>query len=229
MNLSVIVPVFNEAATIAKVLERLRPLRAPAGPIHEVIVVDDGSTDGTAAALQPFAARGEIRLITLPANRGKGAAIRSGVAAATGAYLLVQDADLEYDPAEIPRLWETAMEGAVVVYGVRTGGGSLPHRLANRILSFFTRLITGLPISDMETGYKLVRTDLVRRLDLREERFGIEPELTLKLARIIRDEHLRYAEVPISYRPRGYAAGKKIGLRDGLRALYCLMRYRSGG
>lgn len=228
MNLSVIVPVFNEAATVGAVVQKLRANRQPNGPIDEIIVVDDASTDGTAEVLRPFVERNEITLVTHPVNRGKGAAVRSGIAAARGSHVLIQDADLEYDPDDIPRLWERAQAGAAVVFGTRTTGGAFLHRAANYLLSLLTRIVTGLPVSDMETCYKLVRTDLLKRLALREERFGIEPELTVKLARIIRREGLPYAEVPVSYRPRSYAEGKKIGLRDGLRALWCLIRYRFG-
>ena len=228
-SLTVIVPAYNEAATIAAVIKRLSALRPPAGPVGEIVVVDDASTDGTSRILAPFAAQGAIRLITHPRNRGKGAALRSGIAAANGTHIIFQDADLEYDPADIARLWAVAREGADIVYGSRAAGGAtVLHRLANGLLSLLTRLVTGLPVSDMETCYKLVRVGLIKELDLREERFGIEPEITLKLARIVRREGLRYAETPIAYRPRGYAEGKKIGFRDGLRALYCLMRYRSG-
>ncbi len=226
MSLSVIVPVFNEAATVGTVIERLLSLRPPAGPIHEIIVVNDSSTDETGEVLRSFAGQDGIVLITHPINRGKGAAVRSGIAAANGTHVLVQDADLEYDSSDITRLWEQALSGAAVVFGVRTPAGSLVHRAANRLLSLLTRFVTDLPVSDMETGYKLVRTDLLKRIDLHEDRFGIEPELTVKLARLIRREGLSYAEVPISYHPRTYAEGKKIGFRDGLRALWCLIRYR---
>jgi glycosyltransferase involved in cell wall biosynthesis len=231
--LSVIVPAYNEAATIGAVIEHLRSFSLPTGPIGEIVVVNDASTDGTGAALQPFADSGTIRLITHPKNRGKGAAVRSGIAAATGDWILFQDADLEYDPADIPLLVAAARDGADIVYGSRfiagNDGATWVHIAANKGLSLAARILTGLPITDMETCYKLVRADLLKSLDLHEERFGIEPEITLKLARLAKRDGLRYAEVPISYKPRSYAEGKKVGLRDGLRALYCLARYRWGG
>ncbi|HNT28354.1 MAG TPA: glycosyltransferase family 2 protein [bacterium] len=231
MHLSVIVPVYNEAATVGPVIEKLSSLPLPVGDSLEIVAVDDASTDGSGITLAQLAGRGILRLITHPRNRGKGAALRSGIAAATGDRVLFHDADTEYDPADIPRLLDAARSGLDIVYGSRflDGGnaGATPlHALANRFLSLLTRLLTGLPTSDMETCYKLVRADLLGRLDLREERFGIEPEITVKLGRLVRDEKLRYGEIPITYHPRGYDEGKKIGLRDGLRAVWALFRYR---
>lgn len=231
--LSIIVPAYNEQATIAAVIDRLRGVAAAIGGAVEIVVVNDASTDGTGALLQPFADSGTIRLITHPKNRGKGAAVRGGIAAAAGEWILFQDADLEYDPADIPLLMAAARGGVDIVYGSRfiagNDGATFLHIAANKSLSFFSRLLTGLPITDMETCYKLIRADLLKSLDLHEERFGIEPEITLKLARLAKRDGLRYAEVPISYKPRSYAEGKKVGLKDGLRALYCLARYRWGG
>lgn len=231
MHLSVIVPVYNEAATVGPVIEKLAALPLPAGDTMEIVAVDDASTDTSGAALTQLAERGLIRLLTHPRNRGKGAALRTGITAATGDRVLFHDADAEYDPADIPRLLDAARSGLDIVYGSRfkSGGnaGATPvHALANRFLSLLTRLLTGLPTTDMETCYKLVRGDLLKKLDLREERFGIEPEITVKLGHLVRDEGLRYGEIPISYRPRGYDEGKKIGLRDGLRAIWALFRYR---
>lgn len=230
--LSLIVPAYNEAATIAAVIESLRGVGPAIGAAVEIVAVDDASTDLTGDILRPLAEKGEIRLITHPKNRGKGAAVRSGIAAAAGEWILFQDADLEYDPADIPALVAAARNGADIVYGSRflsgNDGATFLHIAANKGLSFMARLLTGLPITDMETCYKLIRADLLKGLDLQEERFGIEPEITLKLTRLVRRDGLRYAEVPISYKPRGYAEGKKVGLKDGLRALYCLARYRFG-
>ncbi len=231
--LSLIVPAYNEAATIRAVIDSLKGLDARIGAPVEIIVVDDASTDGTGDILPPLADNGMIRLIAHPKNRGKGAAVRSGIAAAAGEWILFQDADLEYDPADIPALVAAARNGADIVNGSRfiagNDGATFLHIAANRSLSFFSRVLTGLPITDMETCYKLVRAELLKSLDLHEERFGIEPEITLKLARLAKRDGLRYAEVPISYKPRSYAEGKKVGLKDGLRALYCLAHYRWGG
>jgi glycosyltransferase involved in cell wall biosynthesis len=222
MKLSVVIPCYNESATIAAVLDAVDA----AGPANkEIIVVDDASTDGCFALLQ-----GPLRpfidvLIRHEHNRGKGAALRSGFAVATGDVVVVQDADLEYDPSEYPRLLAPIARGeADVVYGSRfRAGGASPlwHRVGNRALTFASNLFTGLELTDMETCYKAFRREVIQSVEIEEERFGFEPEITAKIAAAGR----RVKEVAISYRPRGYAQGKHIGWRDGVRALFCIVRY----
>ena len=225
VTLSVVIPVYNEARTIIAVLERV--LQAPVDLAKEIIVVDDASTDGTRQLLENMSP-GEIRLVFHDVNRGKGAAIRTGVAQATGDIILVQDADLEYDPRDYPLLLEPILEGhADVVFGNRFHGG--PHRVlyfwhyaANRGLTLLTNLLTGLNVTDMEVGYKVFRRDVLRRLTLTSDRFGFEPEVTVKVARL----GCRVYEVPIRYYGRTYEEGKKITWRDGVAALFHLLRYR---
>jgi len=224
--LSVVVPAYNEAATIEAALQQLRrvPLRL------EVIAVDDASTDGTSAILDRLAGAADglvQRVIHHPTNRGKGAAFKSGIAAATGQVIVAQDADLEYDPAELPHLLQPIRSGlADAVYGSRFQGG--PHRvlffwhaLGNQLLTLISNMFTNVNLSDMETGYKLVRADLLKRLPLTAERFGIEVELTARLVQA----GARIWELPISYSGRTYAEGKKITWRDGLAAVYHIVRY----
>ena len=225
VTLSVVMPVYNEARTIVAVIERV--LNAPVDLAKEIIVVDDASTDGTRQLLQNMSS-GEIRLLFHDVNRGKGAAIRTGVAHATGDIVLVQDADLEYDPRDYPLLLEPILEGhADVVFGNRFHGG--PHRVlyfwhyaANRFLTLLTNLLTGLNVTDMEVGYKVFRRDVLRRLTLTSDRFGFEPEVTVKVAKL----GCRVYEVPIRYYGRTYQEGKKITWRDGAAALFHLLRYR---
>lgn len=222
--LSVIVPAYNEASTIEAVVERLHrvPLRL------EVVGVNDGSTDGTGAVLDRLAQAGLVhRVVHHPVNRGKGAALRSGIATATGHVIVVQDADLEYDPGELPGLLGPIRDGrADAVYGSRFQGG--PHRVlyfwhtvGNRVLTLVSNMLTNVNLTDMETCYKLVRADLLKRLPLTANRFGIEVELTARLAQA----GARIWELPISYSGRTYAEGKKITWRDGLAALFHVLRY----
>ena len=224
MVLSVVVPAYNESATIETVLRQLQqvPLRL------EVIAVDDASTDGTGAILDGLAGTGLVhQVLHHAANRGKGAAFRTGIAAATGHVIVAQDADLEYDPAELPRLLGPIREGrADAVYGSRFQGG--PHRvlffwhaLGNNFLTLVSNMFTNLNLTDMETCYKMVRADLMKRLPLTAERFGIEVELTARLAQA----GARIWELPISYSGRTYAEGKKITWRDGLAALFHILRH----
>jgi glycosyltransferase involved in cell wall biosynthesis len=225
--LSVVVPCFNEVASITTVLERV--LAAPA--TREVIVVDDGSTDGTREVLAGLSDP-RVRVLLQPTNQGKGAALRRGFAEASADYVIVQDADLEYDPAEFPLLLEPLVDGrADVVYGSRFASGG-PHRVlyywhsvGNHLLTTLSNMLTNLNLTDMETCYKAFRREVIQGLDLREDRFGFEPEVTARIAR----GGYRVYEVGISYDGRTYADGKKIGWADGFRALYCIARYSGLG
>jgi glycosyltransferase involved in cell wall biosynthesis len=232
--LSVVIPVYNEEATIAPLLHRLRRLPLPL----EMVVVDDRSTDRTRAVLHRFEADDDTRIIYKPQNEGKGAALRTGFAHAKGDVVVVQDADLEYDPRDLVRVIQPIVEGrADVVYGSRylpdTGeknaefrqrrrrDGSWLHRLGNAALTGASNCFTGLRLTDMETCYKAFRRDVIQRIELVQDRFGFDPEITAKIAR----RNVRVCETPISYQPRTYAEGKKIGLRDALQTLYCIVQY----
>jgi glycosyltransferase involved in cell wall biosynthesis len=228
MRLSIIVPVFNERATVLQVLDRVAAIDSEA----EIVVVDDGSTDGTGALLAERA-RGTDRKITLvrhPVNRGKGAALASGVGRATGDYVIVQDADLEYDPADYRKLIAVVdARQAEAVYGSRFGGGrpsmSVRHRVGNRLLTGLTNLLYGSSLTDMETCYKLLRRSLFVELAITCNRFDVEPEITAKLLRAGVTIH----EVPISYAGRSFAEGKKISWVDFVSAVWTLVRLRFSG
>lgn len=233
MNLSVLVPVYNEAATVEEVLRRVRSVRLP----KEIIVVDDGSTDGTREILKRLAQEAaaendslnRLKVVFQPENRGKGAAIRTGLDHVTGDIVIIQDADLEYDPQDYMKLLDPILSGkADVVYGSRFYGGG-PHRvlffwhyLGNQIVTFFSNILTNLNLTDMEVGYKVFRAEVIRNLPIRSNRFGFEPEITVKVAK----RRCRVYEVPISYHGRTYAEGKKITWKDGIAALYFLIRFR---
>ncbi len=228
-KLSVVIPAYNEVATVENLLRRVAGAPLPEGLDLEMVVVDDGSSDGTRDLLRDLETRGAppFRLIEHPVNRGKGAALRTGFEQATGDIVLVQDADLEYNPRDYPVLLQPILEDeADVVYGSRFLGG--PHRvlffwhyLGNQFLTMLSNMLTDLNLSDMETCYKVFRTEVLRSLTLHSDRFGIEPEITAKVAKA----KVRIYEVPISYHGRTYAEGKKIGWRDGVSAIWAILRY----
>lgn len=237
-RLSIILPLYNELPTLAAVLDTV--LRAPLPPDNaplekELIIIDDCSTDGTREALHAILAAARaahpqtpIELLLHDRNRGKGAALRTGFAHASGDVLLIQDADFEYDPRDYPALLEPILEGrADVVFGNRFHGGAhrvlyFWHYLSNLALTTFANLLTGLNLSDMEVGYKLFRRELLAHLTFKTDRFGFEPEFTIKVARL----HARIYEVPIRYHGRTYEEGKKITWRDGAAALWHILRFR---
>jgi len=224
-KLSVVIPVYNEQRWIREVLRRVLAVEVP----KEVIVVDDASTDGTRDVLRGISDPA-IKVLFQDRNKGKGAALRRGFAEATGDVVLVQDADLEYDPADYRRLLQPILEGkADVVYGSRFTGEShrvlyFWHAVANRVLTLLSNMFTNLNLTDMETCYKVFRREVLQGLQLRSDRFGFEPEVTAKLAR--RRPAWRVYEVPVSYAGRTYEEGKKIGLKDAFSALACIIRYR---
>ncbi len=234
-RLSIIIPAYNEDKTIALILDRINEVKLIRNIEKEVIIVNDCSKDNTEAAVQNYIANtpnltiNYFKYIKHDVNQGKGAAIHTGIAQATGEYLLVQDADLEYDPGEYNTLLKPIVLGSAdVVYGSRFMGGN-PHRIlffwhsiGNKFLTFLSNMFTNLNLTDMETGYKVFKTSIIQRISLAEKRFGFEPEVTAKISMV---PNVRIYEVGISYYGRTFAEGKKIGWRDGLRAIYCILKY----
>jgi glycosyltransferase involved in cell wall biosynthesis len=225
-TLSVVIPVFNERQTLAEILDRVAAVE---GIDKEIILVDDFSTDGTRELLRDELAGRVATVVYHERNQGKGAAIRTGIGHATGRFLVIQDADLEYDPNDYHLLLRPLLEDrADVVYGSRFLPGSerrvtpFWHYMVNRMLTLLSNMLSNLSLTDMETCYKTFRTEIAQGIEIEENRFGLEPEVTAKIAKI---NGLRIFEVPISYDARGYREGKKIGWRDGLRALWCILKY----
>ncbi len=238
MKISIVIPVYNEAPTLREAIQRVAAVDLD----KEIVIVDDGSTDGSREMLVDLREKGleawlprpesrknrnEVRVHLQPQNRGKGAALREGFALTTGGIVVIQDADLEYDPRDILPLIQPIVDGdADVVFGSRFTGG--PHRVLyfwhmvmNRGLTLVSNMLNDLNLTDMETCYKAFRAEVIKAVAIEEDRFGIEPELTAKVAKM----NLRIYEIPVSYRGRTYADGKKIGWKDGVRAMYCIVKY----
>ncbi len=224
MKLSVIMPVYNEVLTVEKIIRKVQEIELS----KEIIIIDDYSNDGTKEILEQFSANSSIKILFQPKNMGKGAAIKRGLNEVTGDVVIIQDADLEYDPRDYFKLIKPIEEGyADVVYGSRFMGGA-PHRvlfywhsIGNKFLTNFSNIFTNLNLTDMETCYKMFKTEYIKNIIIKEARFGIEPEITAKIAKM----KPRIVEVGISYYGRTYEDGKKIGWRDGIRALYCIVKY----
>jgi glycosyltransferase involved in cell wall biosynthesis len=232
MKLSIVIPAYNEGKTIHLILDKIKSVNLLGEVQKEVIIVNDCSSDTTEAAILSYKENNQSLMIEYrkhPVNKGKGAAIHTGIKEATGDYIVIQDADLEYDPEEYNLLMKPILNGtADIVYGSRFIG-SQPHRIlffwhsiGNKFLTFLSNMFTNLNLTDMETCYKLFRADIIKGVALRENRFGFEPEVTAKIARIPK---IRIYEVGISYYGRTYEEGKKIGWKDGFRAIYCILKY----
>jgi glycosyltransferase involved in cell wall biosynthesis len=224
MNLSVIIPVYNEVKNVREIIKRVQASKLA----EEIIVVDDGSQDGTRDLLKKLDGRKKVRVILHEKNQGKGAAVVTGMKAATGDFLLIQDADLEYDPRDYPALLQPIKEGlADVVYGSRFLGAAhrvtmFWHQTANKLLTFMTNILYDSILTDMETGYKVFRREVIEGMTIRSKRFNFEPEFTAKILK----RKYRIFEVPITFNPRDYSDGKKIKLKDAFEAVWALIRYR---
>jgi glycosyltransferase involved in cell wall biosynthesis len=233
VKISVLIPVYNEERTVEEVVRRVCAIELP----KEIILVDDGSKDRSREILQGLQEKNDrandpfnkLKVFFQPFNQGKGAALKTALSHVTGEIVIIQDADLEYDPADYPALLEPIERGqADVVYGTRFAGGGAHrvlffwHSMGNRVLTLISNMLTNLNLSDMEVGYKVFRAELLRGIDLESKRFGFEPEITMKLAK----KRCRFYEVPISYHGRTYEEGKKITWKDGISALYYMLRFR---
>lgn len=231
-SLSIVIPAYNEERTIHRILDKVKAVELISGIQKEIIITNDCSKDDTEGAIRRYMEANpalNIRYLKHEVNKGKGAALHTGIQHASGNYIVIQDADLEYDPAEYNILLRPILDGhADVVYGSRFMGGR-PHRIlffwhsiGNKFLTFISNMFTNLNLTDMETCYKLFKADILKGLDLKEKRFGFEPEVTAKMSRI---PNIHIYEVGISYYGRSYAEGKKIGPKDGVRAIYCILKY----
>jgi len=231
--LSVIIPVYNEEHSVAELIRTVLAVDlSELGLGKELIIVNDASTDHTLKTLEAFAGHSQIKIISHERNKGKGAALQTGFSSATGDISIVQDADLEYDPAEYIKILKPIVDGkADVVFGSRFAGGEAHrvlyywHSVGNKFLTKLSNMLSNLNLTDMETCYKAMRIEILRRITLKENRFGFEPEITAKIARLAKHENIRIFEVGISYNGRTYSEGKKIGWKDGFSAIRCILKY----